>query len=262
MNNIKIFRPLRRVSIENAIELTYEGMDFVSTYIPLNLVKLLKTHIIDEIEAINRMNKSFDEMFFPKKEEFRRIFKKFIETKITKEFNQFYLNLLKKADYKSKVLKIIGFHRYEKIFRNRAFLKDFKTQNLKRDSLQQLRYDLKKFVSQKLIKLIKSDRYEEIEISELKKFPEFHKWTAKVIYEHKKNLTQCEIRFANDELIDVSALANNYYGKIILNEAKIKPIEKEGSDNNEVIYLIPKEDIEKINEIFSFLNLKDPIVLS
>ena len=258
-NNIKILRPLRRLSLKNAIELTYEGIDFVSSYIPLNLIKLLKNHDIDEIEAVTRMNKQFEEMFFPKKEEFKAIFKNFINTKITKEFNQFYLELFKKPDYKKKILKIIGFHRYQKIFKDKSVLQDFQKSNLKQKSLQQLRYKFKKFISQKLISIIKSKNYEEIDLFELKRFPEFRKWTAKIIYEYKNQLLNCKIVEVDEEIVDVSSLANNYYGKMILKEASIEPLQNKNSKNQEKGFLIYKKDIEKIKENFSFLNIKIPL---
>ena len=54
--NIKIIRPLRRINIRTAIELVWEGIDFVSTYIPFEIITELKEYQIDELDAYDKID--------------------------------------------------------------------------------------------------------------------------------------------------------------------------------------------------------------
>lgn len=260
-DNVQIYRPLRRINIRSAISLVYKGLNFVSSYIPLYLVKLLRNHKIDEIEVITRMNQSFDKMFFPRKEEFKELFQSFIEKKISVEYNQFYLDLLKKPENSDKILTMLGFDRYQGIFKNDSALEKFKTGSLKKGSLDELRYELKRVISQKLIEVIKSKDYENINLFQLKKFPEFRRWTAKVIFELKQQLLGSKIVKLEDDALDVSKLAETYYGRIILEEAGIIELRsKENAKDKKII--VSKKDFEKIIENYTYLNLNKPKLLS
>ena len=54
--NIKIIRPLRRINIKTAIELVWEGIEFVSTYIPFEIITQLKEYQIDELDAYDKID--------------------------------------------------------------------------------------------------------------------------------------------------------------------------------------------------------------
>jgi len=215
--NVKIIRPLRRINIKTAIELVWEGIDFVSTYIPFEIVTELKEYQIDELDAYDKIDEKFKTSFLPKKENVRKYFSDFIQRKILKELNKTYLKIIQKPDYKKKVLRIIGFERHSKIFASSSHLNEFKTNSLKKQSLQELKLDFKKFISLKLSEIIKSNRLGLVDIKTLKKFPTFKKWTVKIIYMLKQQLLCCRVYKINDNSYDIHELSKNYYGKKILN---------------------------------------------
>jgi len=259
-NNIKIYRPLRRVSVRNAINLVYRGMDFISTYTPLPLVKQLKDRQIDEIDAINQMNDNFKGMFFPEKDTFKKEFQHFLKTQIAQDYNQFYLDLIKKKDYKNKVLNLIGFHRFQKIFTQKSPLKAFKKRSLKEKSLTQLKHELKKYISQELIELIKTKKYSHINLEILKQFPEFTKWTKKIIFDLKQELLTCRLIQNEENLINLSELASSQYGRIIIQESNVDLI-KDSKGGKKSTYLINPKELDKIYECFSYLNLEKPTLI-
>ena len=168
--NVKIVRPLRRINIKTAIELVWEGIDFVSTYIPFEIITELKEYQIDELDAYDKIDEKFKTSFLPKKESVRKYFSDFIQRKILKELNKTYLKIIQKPNYKNKVLRIIGFERHSKIFTNPFYLTGFKSNSLKKHSLQELKLDFKKFVSLKLSELIKNNQFDSINIKISEKF--------------------------------------------------------------------------------------------
>jgi hypothetical protein len=218
--NVKIVRPLRRINIKTAIELVWEGIDFVSTYIPFEIITELKEYQIDELDAYDKIDERFKSSFLPKKESVRNYFSDFIQSKILKELNKTYLKIIKAPKYKKKVLRIIGFERHSKIFTNPSYINGFKTNSLIKQSLHELKLDFKKYVSLKLSELIKNNQLESIDIKSLKKFPTFKKWTIKIIYLLKQQLLQCKIYKINDTSYDIHELSKNYYGKMILNHTE------------------------------------------
>lgn len=218
--NVKIIRPLRRINIKTAIELVWEGIDFVSTYIPFEIITELKEYQIDELDAYDKIDERFKSSFLPKKESVRNYFSDFIQSKILKELNKTYLKIIKTPNYKKKVLRIIGFERHSKIFTNPSYINGFKTNSLIKQSLHELKLDFKKFVSLKLSELIKNNQLESIDIKSLKRFPTFKKWTIKIIYLLKQQLLQCKIYKINDTSYDIHELSKNYYGKMILNHTE------------------------------------------
>jgi len=218
--NVKIIRPLRRINIKTAIELVWKGIDFVSTYIPFEIITELKEYQIDELDAYDKIDERFKSSFLPKKESVRNYFSDFIQSKILKELNKTYLKIIKTPNYKKKVLRIIGFERHSKIFTNPSYINGFKTNSLIKQSLHELKLDFKKFVSLKLSELIKNNQLESIDIKSLKRFPTFKKWTIKIIYLLKQQLLQCKIYKINDTSYDIHELSKNYYGKMILNHTE------------------------------------------
>jgi hypothetical protein len=266
-NNIKVYRPLRRVAMKDAIRLVYRGIDYVASYTPFSLLTQLADHEIDELDAINKMHGQFEDLFFPRKESFKETFLYYLKTKIARDYNQFYLSIIKGNNYKEKLLKIIGFGRYQSIFTSRDSLKQFKTQSLKKPSLTQLKYELKKFVSRKLINIIKNGDYEQVNLTKLKKFPEFAKWTRKIILELKKELLNCTLFQNKKGLINISQLEDCYYGKKILYKSQIERIAafnkgKRTEKHNKNKFMIKKEDLSKLYECFSYLKLKKPKLIT
>ncbi|MHA1391705.1 MAG: hypothetical protein ACTSQT_05630, partial [Promethearchaeota archaeon] len=149
-------------------------------YIPFEIITELKEYQIDELDAYDKIDERFKKSFLPKKESVRKYFSNFIQSKILKELNKTYLKIIQKPNYKKKVLRIIGFERHSKIFTDPSYLTGFKSNSLKKQSLQELKLDFKKFVSLKLSELIKCNQLELIDIKSLKKFPIFKKWSVKV----------------------------------------------------------------------------------
>ena len=258
--NIKIIRPLRRTNIKTAIELVWEGIDFVSTYIPFEIITELKEYQTDELEAYDKIDEKFKNSFLPKKESVRQFFSDFIQRKILKELNKTYLKIIKRPNYKSKVLRIIGFERHSKIFTNPSYLNEFKSNILKKQSLQELKLDFKKFVSLKLSELIKSNQLELIDIKALKQFPTFKKWTVKVIYTLKQQLLKCKLYKINDKSYDIHELSNNYYGKMLLNHT-------EKVSNSQILsrasgkFIVTDKCFENLLDNFKMLKLDPPKVI-
>jgi hypothetical protein len=215
--NVKIVRPLRRINIKTAIELVWEGIEFVSNYIPFEIITELKEYQIDELDAYDKIESRLKTSFLPKKDNVRKYFSDFIQRKILKELNKTYLKIIQSPNYQNKVLRIIGFERHTKIFTNPLYLKAFKNNSLKKQSLQELKLDFKKFVSLKLSELIKNNQLESIDLKTLKKFPTFKKWTVKIIHMLKQQLIESKIIKIDDSSYDIHDLSNNYYGKMILN---------------------------------------------
>jgi len=255
--NIKIIRPLRRINIKTAIELVWEGIEFVSTYIPFEIITELKEYQIDELDAYDKIDERFNQSFLPKKESVRKYFSNFIQSKILKELNKTYLKIIQKPNYKKKVLRIIGFERHSKIFTDPSYLTGFKSNSLKKQSLQELKLDFKKFVSLKLSGLIKSNQLELINLKSLKKFPTFKKWSVKVIYMLRQELLKCKIYKINDTSYDIHELSYNYYGTMILNH-----IEK--ASNSQILsksqgkFIISDKGFEYLLDNFKMLKLDPP----
>ncbi|MFW9822484.1 MAG: hypothetical protein ACFFE4_06095 [Candidatus Thorarchaeota archaeon] len=249
-NNVKIYRPIRRINVKAAIELIWGGIDYISSYLPLVIIENLKTLKIDEFDAYNKINDAFNTSFLPNKTNSLKKFQNFIQKKALTELNKTYLKVLNTPNYERKVLKMIGFEHYSEIFKTRTALQTFKTENLKRESLQELKLDLKKFVSDKLTEILKKKEYDQIDIKVLRSFPTFRKWTLKIIYELKKQLEKTEVYRVNNDSIDITNLLNNYYGRIITKDV----IEKGSPDQN----MISIDKYSKILENFRFLKLKIP----
>jgi len=255
--NIKIIRPLRRINIKTAIELVWEGIEFISTYIPFEIITELKEYQIDELDAYDKIDERFKQSFLPKKESVRKYFSNFIQSKILKELNKTYLKIIQKPNYKKKVLRIIGFERHSKIFTDPSYLTGFKSNSLKKQSLQELKLDFKKFVSLKLSELIKSNQLELINLKSLKRFPTFKKWSVKVIYMLRQELLKCKIYKINDTSYDIHELSYNYYGTMILNH-----IEK--ASNSQILsksqgkFIISDKGFEDLLDNFKMLKLDPP----
>jgi len=258
--NIKIIRPLRRINIRTAIELVWEGINFVSTYIPFEIITELKEYQIDELDAYDKIDERFKTSFLPKKESVRQFFSDFIQRKILKELNKAYLKIMQKPNYKNKVLRIIGFERHSKIFATPSVLKEFKSHTLKKQSLQELKLDFKKFVSLKLSEIIKSNRLGLIDIKALKQFPTFKKWTVKVIYMLRQQLLNCTIIKNIDGSYNIHELSNNYYGKMILNHIEKLSLSQVVS-RSQGKFNVTEKCFKELEENFKMLKLDPPKVI-
>ena len=258
--NIKIIRPLRRINIKTAIELVWEGIEFVSTYIPFEIITELKNYQIDELDAYDKIEEKLKISFLPKKESVRKYFSNFIQSKILKELNKTYLEIIQKPNYKKKVLRIIGFERHSKIFTDPSYLTGFRSNSLKKQSLQELKLDFKKFVSFKLSELIKSNQLELVDIKALKKFPTFKKWTVKVIYMLKQQLLNCKIYKINNSSYDIHELSNNYYGKMILNHTE-KVSDSQILSKTSGKFVVTGKCFEDLSDNFKMLKLDPPQVI-
>ncbi|TXT63995.1 MAG: hypothetical protein BAJALOKI3v1_280033 [Promethearchaeota archaeon] len=262
-SNIKIFRPIRKLGIKTAIDLVYEGIVYVCSYLPFNIVADLKNHKIDEIDAYNRINQQFENIFSPKKDRFKYHFNKLMQEKVSADYNHFYQKIRNQSHSENKILNLIGFKRYKTIFRDENTVLEFSKTPLNRDCLQELRYDFKKFITAKLIDSIKNKKYHEINLKNLKSFPEFKKWTLKIIYDLKDELENSKIIKIKNGLYDISDLMRNEYGKKIVDALEIIKVEK--VKNNKKMqgkFLITIEDLEKILKNLEFLRIDNPEVLS
>ncbi len=255
-HNIKIMKPLRRINQKTAIELVWAGIEYISSYLPLDLIEELKKYKIDELDAIDKIFETFNNSFLPNKDSSRKLFHEFIQNKIIKELNQVYLNVINNTNYRDKILRLIGFERYSEIFKKRTILQQFKLGDLKRNSLQELKRDFKKFILQKLADLIKSKNFEEIDLKILRRFPKFKKLTLKLIYELRKQLIECKIYQIGKESYDIQNLFENYYGEIIIRNA-LNVISSQKRLNT----IISEDDLSKILENFNYLKLKTPKII-
>ncbi|MFX1501168.1 MAG: hypothetical protein ACFFDH_09425 [Promethearchaeota archaeon] len=255
-NNIKIMKPLRRISVKTAIELVWSGIEYIASYLPLKLIDDLKNYRYDELDAIEKVYEIYTNSFLPNKKAFKNRFHEFIQSKIVKELNKTYLRIINTSNYKNKVLKMIGFDRYLQIFTKRTILQDFRTDDLKRASLQELKYDLKKCISKKLGNLIKNQDFNAIDVKVLKKFPKFKKWTLKLIYELKDQLIRCKIYQIGEKSYNIQNLLENYYGEIIIRNAL-----NINSNNKRLNTVISDGELLKIFENFKFLKLNPPKII-
>ena len=73
-------------------------------------------------------------------------------------FNSFFFN------YQRKILNMIGFEHYSRIFKFQNILQSFKNENLKRDSLPELKLEFKKYVSKKITEIIQNKDFESIDL--------------------------------------------------------------------------------------------------
>jgi hypothetical protein len=152
---------------------------------------------------------------------------------------------------------MIGFERYSGVFKSRTALQPFKNDNLKRESLQELKLDLKKYVSEKLTEIIKKKELNLINIKVLRTIPTFRKWTAKIIYELKKQLENSLIYKVDKDKFNIKNLFNNYYGRIIVNDIVEEKL-KDKISRKEVDPVISEKDLVKIMDNFKFLKLNKP----
>lgn len=77
-DNIKIMKPLRRININSAIELVWSGIEYISSYLPLEIIDDLKEYRIDELDAIERIYETYNNSFLPEKESSKKSFFDFI----------------------------------------------------------------------------------------------------------------------------------------------------------------------------------------
>ncbi|MFX0074802.1 MAG: hypothetical protein ACFE96_05135 [Candidatus Hermodarchaeota archaeon] len=258
--NIKIIRPLRRINIKTAIELVWEGIEFISTYIPFEIITELKEYQIDELDAYDKIDSRFTTSFLPKKDQVRKYFSDFIQGKILKELNKTYLKIIQSPNYKSKVLRIIGFERHSRIFTNPSYINAFKSNSLKKQSLQELKLDFKKFVSLKLSELIKNNQLDSIDIKALKQFPTFKKWTVKVIQMLKQQLLKCKVIKIDDNSYDIHEFSKNYYGKMILNHID-KAFNSQILSKTTGKFIITDKCYESLVDSFEMLKLDVPKIV-
>jgi len=259
-HNVKIIKPLRRINIKTAIELVWSGIEYISSYLPLKLIEDLKYFKIDELDALDRVEESFTTSFLPNKAELKKLFFGFIQHKIIKEVNNTYLKVITTPRYEQKVLRMIGFERHSQIFKNSMITHPFKKDSLKRDSLQELKLDLKKFISKKLTELIDKKDFASINLKILKTFPSFKNWTIKIISELKNQLEKCKIYKNCENTFDIRSLIDNYYGRIIANEAVPDKLPKNDHIKGQSV-LISDVELSKIIENFKYLNLNVPKVV-
>jgi hypothetical protein len=258
--NVKILRPVRRINFNSAIELVWRGLEHASSYIPFEIINNLRNYKIDELDAYDHIEERFHSSFLPDKDEVKKVFFKFIQRKILKELNQIYLSVLEKPDHKKKVLRMIGFNRYSKIFFKHDKLNKFKRDSLKRESLQILKIDLKNEIGKVLTRLIKNEFYNDINLNELKKYPIFRKWTLKIIMELKKRLECSRIYKEVDNRYDVHEFADNYYGKIILEDLAENGAEIDyDSEQNKV--LIEESSLKQLIENHELLKINPPKII-
>jgi len=259
-NNVKVYQPIKRVNVKTAIELIYAGLRFIVNYLPFNVIQDLRDMKIDEIDAYNQVGNQLANIFSPKKEQFKNAFNNFVRNKISMDLNNIYLKTIKKSNYKEKVLKMVGFYHYSKIFNRKAALQSFRFSNLKRNSLQELKMDLKKLISKKLTDAIKFKKFDQINIESLKRFSEFKKWTVGLIYELKKQLDECKIYQITKEEYEIHELFETYYGKAIIGGDIILNLKKKDVDGKKR-YLISKKELFKIIENFKFLKIQPPEIM-
>jgi len=250
--NIKIHRPIKKINIKTAIELAYKEVEFITSYLPFDVIKKLKNHEVDELDALFYIKNLMPNLFSPKKQSFIKHFKRFVENQIKRDLNEFYLKIIGEKKNREKILKLLGFEQYESIFKKKDALKNFKNGDLKRKSLQELKLDFQKSVSRKLVKLIQKGNFEQIDIKILKRFPRFKQITAKIIFELKKQLENCVIYQIDQNRYDLNELADNYYGNIILQEMC-----KDNNDFREK-KIGTLEELNKILENFDYLKLQPP----
>ncbi|MFX1306853.1 MAG: hypothetical protein ACFFBF_11995 [Promethearchaeota archaeon] len=255
-DNIKIMKPLRRISIKSAIELIWEGIEYIASYIPLNIIESLRNYRIDELDAIEKIYEKFNNAFLPDKEISKNEFQDFIQNNIVKELNKAYLKIINEPNSNNKVLKMIGYEQYSRIFIRPTIIQDFQKGDLKKTSLQELKLDLKKYISKKLADLIKNQEYDSIDLKVLKKFPKFKVWTVKLIYELKQQLEKCKIYQIGEKSYDIQNLLRNYYGKTIILKAL-----NENFANKMPKILISESELSKIIENFKYLKLKLPQII-
>ncbi|MFX0023512.1 MAG: hypothetical protein ACFE9S_14395 [Candidatus Hermodarchaeota archaeon] len=255
-NNIKILKPLRRISIKSAIELVWAGIEYIASYLPLKIIDDLKNYKIDELDAIEKVYETYNNSFLPEKNASKKYIHNFIQNKIAKELNKTYLRIIDKSNYKKKVLRMIGFDRYSQIFTKRTILQDFLLDDLKRTSLQELKLDLKKAIAKDLAGLIKKQEFGIINLKNLKSFPKYKKWTLKIIYELKEQLNKCQIYHLGDNSYNIKDIMTNYYGEIIVRNAL-----DADSNNLKRKTVISEDDLSKILKNFTFLNLNPPKII-
>jgi hypothetical protein len=257
--NIKIIKPLRRVDVKTSIDLVWKGVEFISSFTPFEIISDLKQFKIDEMDACDKLAEQFQTSFLPNKEVAEKHFQEFVQNKIIKELNNTYLKIIETPDYKSKVLRMIGFNQYAKIFKDRRKIEKFEKGDLKKESLHELKLHFKKYISNLLSEIIKSKEFNSIDLKVLKKFPSFKNWTIKIIYELKENLKKCKIYRIDYQSYNIQELLENYYGKKILNSIRTRePNITNAASQQESI--ITDEELKKIKESYEFLNLKPPII--
>ncbi|TFG21363.1 MAG: hypothetical protein EU529_13635 [Promethearchaeota archaeon] len=251
-NNTKIIRPIRKINVKTAIEFVHNGIEFITTYLPFQVIIELKNKKIDEIDAWKHINQQMDQLFSPKKNKFKQYMSDFIQTQINKDFNEFYLKIVDKEKNRQKVLDLIGFKHYFEIFNKRIALQKFKIGNLKRNSLQELKVDLKNFVVEEIVKIVKQKRFNQINIKKLKEFPAFKNLSLKIIQLLKDELEECKIYKIEASKYDITELLENYYGKKIVEGSEITIL------NDEKMSLVSTEDLKKLLSNFSFLKIDNP----
>jgi hypothetical protein len=77
----------------------------------------------------------------------------------------------------------------------------------------------------------------------------------------KQQFLSSKIIKLGDNSLDVSELAETYYGRIILEEAGLNELESKKNAKDEKI-IISEKDFEKIAENYTYLNLNKPKLLS
>lgn len=135
-------------------------------------------------------------------------------------------------------------------------MQNFRIDDLKRTSLQELKLDLKKYISKKIAELIKSQEFNSIDLKKLKKFPKFRKWTLKLIHELKNQLIDCKIYQTGEKSYNIQSLIENYYGEIIVRSAL-----NLDSENKRLNTVISDDELLKIFENFEFLKLHLPKII-
>ncbi len=255
-DNIKIMKPLRRISIKSAIELVWSGIEYIASYLPLKIIDDLKNYQIDELDAIEKIYEIYNNSFLPEKITSQKHIYNFIQDKIATELNKTYLRIINKPNYKKKVQKMIGFDRYSQIFTKRTILQEFLNGDLKRTSLQELKLDLKKTIAKQLASLIKKQEFKVINLQVLKKFPKFKQWTLKLIYELKKQLIACKIYQVGEKSYNIQDIVSNHYGELIVRNAL-----NANSINKRLNTVISEDDLSKILENFNFLKLNPPKIV-
>ncbi len=260
-NGIKILRPSIRVNLPTALNLVWDGMEFITSQFPFQIIQDMKNFKIDEMDAIEQLQHFFQESILPKKEEVRKIIIEFVRTRIKKELNELYQKLITKKGNKNKILMMLGFEHYASIFKKKHVLNNFKKKSLIRNNLEELRLDFKNFIVKKLIEFVKKGDFHAINIKNLKRFYSFRKFTIKIINELKIDLENKKIIKLKNNKYDITQLNHNYYGNIIIEKSLNTKISTNKDGEGQKI-VVTQEDLNNILENFSFLKLKPPPIIS
>ncbi|MHA1793032.1 MAG: hypothetical protein ACTSVI_10340 [Promethearchaeota archaeon] len=261
-NDVTILKPLRKLTIPEAIKLAYEGIQCISANLPFHILNEIHEGEIEPFQALQVISSTIAEKFIPTGSEFEKKFTKLLSDTIFSDLEKFF-------DAQKKIIKdqeelerlaarLSGADTLARIFKRNPLKSFFKSIRLKSMSLASLQASVFKKIREILSERIKKNPVEPpgVHVEKLMLFPQFKRQASFILMQRKKQLEAVKIVEKtlpdNGKIVyDITELKKTCYGRRIL---------KETLEIDESKLFLTEQEFSELQRSLDFINVKIPVV--